>query len=319
MKTPVLTMGMVVYNEEKYIREAIESLLAQTFLDFTLLISDNASTDKTQEICQEYAKKDSRIVYVRQEKNIGTLANWRYVISRTKTPYFMLCGGHDTWHPQLAEKLLQEFENEKIVLCYSESGFLQTDGTVSDIAKDDYTTVDKENPVERYLYFLKNYNVEHIFFGIWRTEALQRCDLNLVSPTADIIILEQAALEGRFKQRKEVLSWRRVVRREEGYIEMTRRQVAAVRGVPKSSISLFAIHASHLIYVAESLRVIFRKQYKLGLLARLWLSANVLYVKFFYRYTMLISRTILKYLLPQKTFTALKDFWHKANAPKEHV
>ena len=67
----LLTMGMVAYNEEKYIAGAIESLLAQTYKDFLLIISDNASTDRTQQICQDYAKRDKRITYARHNENKG--------------------------------------------------------------------------------------------------------------------------------------------------------------------------------------------------------------------------------------------------------
>ena len=67
---PKVRIGMPVYNGEKFIREAIDSLLAQTFSDFELIISDNCSTDKTQEICKEYASKDPRVKYLRQIENI---------------------------------------------------------------------------------------------------------------------------------------------------------------------------------------------------------------------------------------------------------
>lgn len=70
-RVPTVSVGMPVYNGEQYIREALDSLLAQTFADFELIISDNASTDGTKAICLEYAGKDSRIRYVRQTANRG--------------------------------------------------------------------------------------------------------------------------------------------------------------------------------------------------------------------------------------------------------
>jgi len=71
-----LSIGMPVYNGELFIERAIESILAQTFTDFELIISDNASTDSTQEICQNFSKKDDRIRIFKQEKNIGVHRNF---------------------------------------------------------------------------------------------------------------------------------------------------------------------------------------------------------------------------------------------------
>ena len=72
----LLTIGMPVFNGENTISKSIDSLLKQTFDDFKLIISDNASTDSTQKICEEYAKKDNRIQYIKQKKNIGQLSNY---------------------------------------------------------------------------------------------------------------------------------------------------------------------------------------------------------------------------------------------------
>jgi glycosyltransferase involved in cell wall biosynthesis len=88
VERPRIVIGLPVYNGEKYLRYAIESILGQTFSDFRLLISDNASTDATSDICREYAKSDRRIVYHRQSKNIGGAANFNYVFQPESSPYF---------------------------------------------------------------------------------------------------------------------------------------------------------------------------------------------------------------------------------------
>ena len=88
---------MPVYNGEKFIREALDSLLAQTFTDFELIISDNASTDGTESICREYAEKDARIRYVRQIENKGAIANFKFVLDEAKAEYFMWAAHDDMW------------------------------------------------------------------------------------------------------------------------------------------------------------------------------------------------------------------------------
>ena len=85
---PRVSIGMPVYNGEKYLEEAIQSILAQTYSDFELVISDNASTDKTQEICLEYAARDSRVRYHRNEKNLGAAPNYNRTFELSTGQYF---------------------------------------------------------------------------------------------------------------------------------------------------------------------------------------------------------------------------------------
>ena len=90
-------IGMPSYNSSRFIREAVESLRSQTFTDWTMLISDDASTDETEFICKEYAKKDPRITYYRQPKNIGQFDNFKFVLDKAKGEYFMWAGHDDLW------------------------------------------------------------------------------------------------------------------------------------------------------------------------------------------------------------------------------
>lgn len=86
---------MPAYNGERFIGEAIESLLNQSFFDFTLFISDDASTDGTRAICEMYTKKDQRIIYYRQTKNLGLFANFKFVLGKADAPYFMWAAQDD--------------------------------------------------------------------------------------------------------------------------------------------------------------------------------------------------------------------------------
>jgi len=88
-KNTIISIGLPVFNGEKFLREKIESILDQTFQDFELIISDNASTDKTKEICQEFLEKDQRIQYFRQEKNIGSVKNFEFVLEKAKFEYYI--------------------------------------------------------------------------------------------------------------------------------------------------------------------------------------------------------------------------------------
>jgi glycosyltransferase involved in cell wall biosynthesis len=106
MSTPKVSIGMPVYNGSPFIREALDSLLNQTFTDFELIISDNASTDETESICREYAAKDPRIRYVRQPENRGALLNFRFVLDEAVGEYFMWAAADDMWSSKWIEELL---------------------------------------------------------------------------------------------------------------------------------------------------------------------------------------------------------------------
>lgn len=103
---------MPVYNGAGHIREALDALLAQTFTDFELIISDNTSTDGTWEICHEYAARDSRIVLHRQSENIGAVANFRFVLDQARAECFMWAAYDDLWMPNLLEELAANLEND---------------------------------------------------------------------------------------------------------------------------------------------------------------------------------------------------------------
>jgi len=99
-----ISIGLPVFNGEKFIRKCIDSLLAQTFTNFELIISDNASTDTTSIICEEYAKKDKRIRYIRQEKNMGVKWNFNFVLKEAQYDYFVWAGADDFVLPNFLKK-----------------------------------------------------------------------------------------------------------------------------------------------------------------------------------------------------------------------
>jgi len=120
-KYPLLSIGMPVYNGEKYVGQALDSLLTQNFKDFELIISDNASTDNTAEICKRYLERDNRIKYYRNEVNIGALVNFNNLVNYATAPYFMWASHDDMWEPSYISKLINIMESDKsIVLGFSD-------------------------------------------------------------------------------------------------------------------------------------------------------------------------------------------------------
>jgi glycosyltransferase involved in cell wall biosynthesis len=98
--TPAASSGLPVYNGAATVGRAIIALLGQTFADFELIISDNASTDATEEICRDFARRDERIRYVRQPRNRGPAANFVFVLAEARAPLFMWAAADDHWQPE---------------------------------------------------------------------------------------------------------------------------------------------------------------------------------------------------------------------------
>ena len=97
---PRVSIGMPVFNGENYLAEALDSLLTQTFSDFELIISDNASTDKTEEICRAYAVRDQRIRYFRNQENLGASRNYNRVFELSSGEYFKWAAHDDLCAPE---------------------------------------------------------------------------------------------------------------------------------------------------------------------------------------------------------------------------
>ncbi|MCE8424195.1 MAG: glycosyltransferase family 2 protein [Candidatus Methanoperedens sp.] len=109
--SPLVSIGMPVYNGGKTIRQALDSLLAQDFENFELIISDNASTDSTGNICQQYAACDPRVRYYRNETNIGELANFNRLVYLARGKYFMWAADDDLWEPSYVSHMVNALDN----------------------------------------------------------------------------------------------------------------------------------------------------------------------------------------------------------------
>ena len=107
----LVTVGIAVFNQEKYISQCIKSILNQTYKEFVLIISDNNSNDKTAAIINSYAIKDARIKFIQQSNNIGMLDNHRAILNYVDTKYFLWCQGDDWWDVNHLQRLINLIQN----------------------------------------------------------------------------------------------------------------------------------------------------------------------------------------------------------------
>ncbi|UCG34744.1 MAG: glycosyltransferase family 2 protein [Candidatus Omnitrophota bacterium] len=210
---PRLSMGMPVYNGENYIRQALDSLLSQTFSDFELIISDNGSTDRTEEICRAYAARDSRIHYYRNEENRGAAWNFNRVFELAKGEYFKWVAHDDLHAPEFFAKCVEVLDRDpSIVLAYAKTAKIDGEGKLLDSIP---TTIydlhaDSFSACERFRYLICVRHSCEPIFGVIRSDALKKTPLIRSFIGVDRALLAQLALLGRFYEVQEFLFfWRR--------------------------------------------------------------------------------------------------------------
>jgi glycosyltransferase involved in cell wall biosynthesis len=193
---PLVCIGMPVYNEERFIRQALDSLLSQSFQDFVIIISDNASTDRTGDICLEYAAKDSRIRYYRLDKNLGSLANFNRTFKLCNSEYFFWASGHDLRHGTFISRCLEVLDNDtSIVLCYPLARWLESDNSLGEIFLDyvDTKGLDQMSAFHTMLWGLRS---ACPVCGMMRSSALKKTRLMSKTVGADRILLAELSLLG---------------------------------------------------------------------------------------------------------------------------
>lgn len=203
-----VTLGLPVYNGEKFLRQAIDSLLAQTYTDFDLIISDNASTDSTEQISKEYAARDSRVRYYRNETNIGGAENFNRVFKLSDSEYFKWSAHDDICAPDFLLKCVEVLDkNPSVVLAYPKAKNMNKDGIVREEVH--WPRSDFSTPQHRFgvLFHMNNcYPV----FGLMRSSALKMTKLHGKYPSSDKILLARLSLLGQLKEVPEFLFFRRV-------------------------------------------------------------------------------------------------------------
>lgn len=206
---PLVTIGLPVYNGEKFIRQSLDSLLAQTFQNTRLIISDNASTDRTADICKEYAARDSRIVYTRNEHNIGNPRNFNRIANLTTTKYLKWSTADDYWDVNFLQRALDIMEHDdNIALCYPGCVLVDQHGANPKPYKD-HLHLMGDNAGQRYLDVLEKHEMLHQHLGLIRTAALKQTHLLGTFYGSDLNLISELALYGKFFEIPEPMFFRR--------------------------------------------------------------------------------------------------------------
>ena len=213
-RAPLVSIGMCVYNEERFISQALDSLLSQTFRDFEIIIVDNASEDATERICQDYISRDNRIRYFRNATNVGGAKSGKLALAKSSGKYFMWAGGHDSWHPDYISECFGVLESDpRVVLCYAQVVVIDHNGNQQQLIEDaiDTRSLDAFNRCRATIWGLSRIPICDPINGLIKSDSLRRAGLrNVWGP--DNLILIELSLNGAMAQVRKPLYYRRTNR-----------------------------------------------------------------------------------------------------------
>jgi glycosyltransferase involved in cell wall biosynthesis len=198
---PAVSVGMPVFNGETYLEVAISSVLAQSFDDLELIICDNASTDRTAEICQDYAARDSRIRYFRNPQNLGAAPNYNLAFSHARGRYFKWLAHDDRMTPSYLAKTVRVLdERTDAVLCNSVVQYIDQNGAPIGLYNTGLALADSQSAAARFAWMVLRSHSCVDFFGLIRRETLEDSLLHGSFHGADRALLAQLAIRGRLIQ-----------------------------------------------------------------------------------------------------------------------
>lgn len=243
-----VSIGMPTYNGERFIAQALDSLLAQDDGDFELVVSDNASTDRTGEIVRAYAARDERIRYIRQPVTVGAAENFRRAFAATTGSRFMWAADHDLWSPNyLSASMRWLAEYPGTVLAFPETVIIDADGVETDRPPSTPPYLSDQSALRRYRRLMWKLVWGNMIYGLIRREALERTTIGRPLIGADHLVLAELALQGPFQQAVDATFYRREWRDETTEAKQARR-IAALQAVG----GYRALRNAHLGAVARS-------------------------------------------------------------------
>ena len=287
---PKLSIGIPVFNAQEFLPELLDSLLAQTFADFEILISDNASSDQTSEICREYEQRDPRIRCFRNSRNLGAVANFNRVFELSTAPLFKWAAHDDLYHDAYLAACVSLLEaNPDTVLAHSGTAFITERGEMLPYEQETGSFVDRKSgrrywadvpsigdapvAVERFWQVLTRARWGTHMFGVIRREALRQTSLLPNFAGSDRAMLAELALLGRFRCVNEPLflkrfhanvSWaldhtelRSFLSTDDKRYSRRLRQIRAFFGAPKGKpIGVLSKSACLMLVAAHSVKVV---------------------------------------------------------------
>lgn len=252
---PLVSIGIPVYNEARFIEAALNCLLRQDYEHFEIVISDNASTDETGDICRRMAAGDDRVIYRRFSENRGATDNFQCVLDLARGKYFMWASGHDLWSENLVSACVQELErHEGAAIALGTSQWIDAEGRALTM-ESGYTDTRGMDPVARF--FTVFWGNMHPILGLLRLDYVRDNGKIQNCAGSDLIVLAALALKGDFVHARTATWYRREFRGAESHSQRMRRYRSAEYGLGKSLMArIFPL----LKLPTELLRILWRSR-----------------------------------------------------------
>ena len=253
-----VAIGLPVFNGEKFIASTLEYLLRQTYGDFELIISDNASTDRTEQICREYAERDSRIRYIRQPENIGAVPNFNQVFEISDSQYFKWAAVDDQCDPTYLEKAVQILDNHpNVVWCHSRCSHIDVTGQLFDEPDSldvSYADRESQSPSARFKAVLLGKRGCLDASGLIRSDAIRKTPLYLPYYGPEKVFIAELALLGPYKEIPETLFFARVLAEGSGNMQSAAEQQTFIdpRHIRRVQLTRLKFLQGHLSAIRRS-------------------------------------------------------------------
>jgi hypothetical protein len=196
-ESPLVSIGVPVYNGERYLRLALESLVTQDYPNLEVIISDNASTDQTSEICREYARRDSRVVYHPAEKNMGVIWNFNRVFELSHGKYFLWAAFDDLRDSDYVSSCVGALEKQPdAVLCSTDIHFIDEYGETMELPAWEYGVRPTGRSAWERVMKVARSHVAYDIYAMTRRSALQQVRRSVLTWGFDFVVLLELCLRG---------------------------------------------------------------------------------------------------------------------------
>ncbi len=243
-----VSIGLPVYNGARYLARAIESLLAQDFDDFELILSDNASTDGTEAICRRYADSDRRVRYSRNPVNVGAAPNFNLAFSLSRSPYFAWAAYDDSWAPGFLRQCVAALDARPDAVIahpwvrvedFDGHAFAEQPGEFLDETAD---------VVERFRACVHDHWAPLAVYGLIRSSALQKTQMFKSFMGSDKVLLAELSLLGPFIQVPGVLWTYRTAGFAQGapYVARVRKDLGLNRNLLATAMPWVLLESEYL-------------------------------------------------------------------------
>lgn len=209
-RLPEITLALPVFNGANFIKDALDSIVGQSFTDFELIVCDNASEDDTCAIVQQYAANDSRIELIRNPRNIGASANYNLGFKHGRGKYLKWCAHDDTLSPNYLEACIGVMDaNPDVALAFGSTLGITGQNEIVSPVGDETPSLDSNEPAKRFNQAIELSGTCFPIFGVFRRANLARSTLHRPYYGSDRAVLAEAAIMGKFIRVEEAIFYNR--------------------------------------------------------------------------------------------------------------